>query len=104
LEYKVFYNDELKWMNRAHTAEVAIDSLVLATRDFNNISVDLIYGLPFSTNEKWKHNVDRAISFGIPHLSCYALTVEPKTPLHKLIQLKKPKMLTAITSPNNSCC
>ena len=84
-----FYNDELQWMNRAHTAEVAIDSLVLATRDFNNISVDLIYGLPFSNNEKWKHNVDRAISFGIPHLSCYALTVEPKTPLHKLIQLKK---------------
>ena len=90
-----FYDDELRWMNRAHTAEAAIDSLSLATRDFNNISVDLIYGLPVSTNEKWKQNVERAISFGISHLSCYALTVEPKTPLYKLIQLKKAEDVSA---------
>jgi len=90
-----FHNDELRWMNRAHTAEQAIDSLILATTDFNNISIDLIYGLPVSNNEKWKRNVERAITFGIPHLSCYALTVEQKTPLHKLIQLKKAEDVNA---------
>jgi len=90
-----FYNDELRWMNRAHTAELAIDSLFLATRDFNNISIDLIYGLPVSDNDKWKQNVEKAIAFGIPHLSCYALTVEPKTPLHKLIQRKKVENINA---------
>ncbi len=84
-----FYDDELLWMNRAHTAKMAMDSLVLATRDFNNISLDLIYGLPVSNNDKWKQNVDKVIALGIPHLSCYALTVEPKTPLQKLIHLKK---------------
>ncbi len=84
-----FFDDELRWMNRAHTAEMAKDSLALATRDFNNISIDLIYGLPVSNNDKWKQNVEKAIAFGIPHLSCYALTVEPKTPLQKLIHLKK---------------
>jgi len=56
---------------------------------FDNITVDLIYGTPGLTNEKWKENVERIISMGIPHLSCYALTVEPKTPLDKMIRQHK---------------
>jgi oxygen-independent coproporphyrinogen-3 oxidase len=63
--------------------------LGLARKYFDNITIDLIYGYPLLTNEKWKQNVDRAIGMNIPHLSCYALTVEPKTPLDKLIRQKK---------------
>ena len=80
-----FFDDDLQWMNRAHNANQAAGSLQLAVRHFDNITMDLIYGTPGLTNEKWKHNVETAISLGIPHLSCYALTVEPKTPLQKMI-------------------
>ena len=86
-----FFEEDLKWMNRAHNAGQAILSLHLAIKYFDNITIDLIYGLPDLTNKKWKHNVDTAISLGIPHLSCYALTVEPKTPLDKMIKLNKSK-------------
>jgi oxygen-independent coproporphyrinogen-3 oxidase len=56
---------------------------------FNNLSVDLIYGTPTLTDANWKHNVEKVIELGIPHLSCYALTVEPKTALEKMIAQKK---------------
>jgi oxygen-independent coproporphyrinogen-3 oxidase len=81
-----FFEEDLKWMNRAHTAEQANQSLQLAIKSFENISVDLIYGTPLLSNEKWKQNVDRVVPYNIPHLSCYALTVEPKTPLYKMIR------------------
>jgi len=81
-----FFDEDLRWMNRAHTANEARESVELAIKYFDNITIDLIYGMPLLTNEKWKSNVDRSIAFGIPHLSCYALTVEPKTPLDKLIR------------------
>ena len=84
-----FFEEDLKWMNRAHTAEQALDSLQAAVKHFNNITVDLIYGTPLLTNEKWKKNIDRVITEGIVHLSCYALTVEPKTALYKLIKEQK---------------
>lgn len=84
-----FFEEELKWMNRAHTARQAMDNLQLAIKEFNNITIDLIYGSPLLTDEMWKQNVDYAVEAGIPHLSCYALTVEEKTPLHKLINHKK---------------
>ncbi|HKO81235.1 MAG TPA: radical SAM family heme chaperone HemW [Chitinophagaceae bacterium] len=84
-----FFEDDLQWMNRAHNASQAIDSLQLAIRSFKNITIDLIYGTPGLSNEKWKQNVEKAILLGIPHLSCYALTVEPKTPLDKLIRQHK---------------
>lgn len=84
-----FFDEDLKWMNRAHNASQAVNSLQSAVRHFNNITIDLIYGTPGLTNEKWKQNVHRAIDLGIPHLSCYALTVEPKTPLQKMIQQHK---------------
>lgn len=84
-----FYEEDLQWMNRAHNAKQAIDNLQLAIKQFDNKTIDLIYGHPLLTNEKWKQNVDKVISLNIPHISCYALTVEPKTPLHKLILEKK---------------
>ncbi len=85
-----FFEEDLKWMNRAHNAEQASRSIELAQQNgFANISVDLIYGTPLLSNEKWKQNVDTAINYHIPHLSCYALTVEPKTPLQKMIALHK---------------
>ncbi|MBL7739255.1 MAG: radical SAM family heme chaperone HemW [Chitinophagaceae bacterium] len=84
-----FFEEDLRWMNRAHTAEQALGNLQLARNYFENITIDLIYGTPGLTTEKWKQNVDTAIAMNIPHLSCYALTVEPKTPLQKLIRLGK---------------
>jgi oxygen-independent coproporphyrinogen-3 oxidase len=61
-------------------------SLEIATQYFDNISIDLIYGVPGMSNEKWLQNIEAALSFTIPHISSYALTVEPKTALHTFIQ------------------
>ncbi|MEJ7684288.1 MAG: hypothetical protein WKG06_41845 [Segetibacter sp.] len=55
---------------------------------FNNLTIDLIYGTPTLSDENWEKNVKTAIALQIPHLSCYALTVEPKTALEKLIKQK----------------
>jgi len=84
-----FFEEDLQWMNRAHNAEQAILSLQLAIEQFSNITIDLIYGTPTLTDEKWKQNFEKAATLNIPHLSCYALTVEPKTALDKMIQQKK---------------
>lgn len=84
-----FFEDDLQMMNRAHNADEARKSLAKATQYFDNISIDLIYGIPGMDSEKWKHNIETALSYGIPHISSYALTVEPKTALKKLIQTGK---------------
>lgn len=84
-----FFEEDLQWMNRAHNASQAFDSLQSAIKQFENITIDLIYGHPLLTDDKWKQNVDRVVQLGIPHISCYALTVEPKTPLDKLIREHK---------------
>jgi oxygen-independent coproporphyrinogen-3 oxidase len=81
-----FFEDDLKLMNRAHNAVEAKKCLEEATKHFNNISLDLIYGIPGMSNEKWIQNIETALSFGIPHISSYALTVERKTALHSFIQ------------------
>ncbi|MDY0083861.1 MAG: radical SAM family heme chaperone HemW [Ignavibacteriaceae bacterium] len=81
-----FFEDDLKMMNRAHNAEEAKKCLEIATQYFDNISIDLIYGVPEMSNEKWLQNIETALSFGVPHISSYALTVEPKTALHSFIQ------------------
>lgn len=81
-----FFEDDLKLMNRAHNSAEAIKCLEIATRYFDNISIDLIYGVPGMSNEKWVQNVETALSFNVPHISSYALTVEPKTALHTFIQ------------------
>jgi oxygen-independent coproporphyrinogen-3 oxidase len=84
-----FFEDDLKMMNRAHNSQEAKVCLQLATKHFDNISVDLIYGIPEMTNEKWKQNIQTALDFGIPHIASYALTVEPKTALQKFIAIGK---------------
>jgi len=84
-----FFEEDLKLMNRAHNSAEAKKCLEEATKYFDNISLDLIYGIPGMSNEKWKQNIETALSFGIPHISSYALTVEPKTALNKLIQTGK---------------
>jgi oxygen-independent coproporphyrinogen III oxidase len=84
-----FFEDDLLMMNRAHNSTEAKKSLEIATQYFDNISVDLIYGIPNMSNQKWKQNIETALSFGIKHISSYALTVEPKTALKKLIETGK---------------
>ena len=81
-----FFEEDLKFMNRAHNAEEALQSIALAKAHFSNISIDLIYGIPKMTNERWLANVEKALQLAIPHLSCYALTVEPKTALENFIK------------------
>ncbi|QSB27012.1 radical SAM family heme chaperone HemW [Flavobacterium sp. CLA17] len=84
-----FYEEDLKMMNRAHNSAEAINCLTEATKYFDNISLDLIYGIPGMSDEMWRQNIETALSFGIPHISSYALTVEPKTALRKLIDTGK---------------
>jgi len=85
-----FFEEDLVWMNRAHNAQQAINSINYSLNNgFENITIDLIYGTPTLTNENWKKNLEKAVNLKIPHLSCYALTVESKTFLDKLIKQKK---------------
>ncbi|MBB5267202.1 oxygen-independent coproporphyrinogen-3 oxidase [Algibacter amylolyticus] len=81
-----FYESDLKLMNRAHNAKEALKCLEEATKHFDNISVDLIYGIPGLTNAAWIKNIETALAFNVPHISCYALTVEPKTALETFIK------------------
>lgn len=85
-----FFENDLKFMNRAHTVSEA-DSSVKRVQDagFENITIDLIYGIPKMNADKWKENLHKAFDLKVPHLSCYALTVEEKTALHHLIKTKK---------------
>ena len=84
-----FFEDDLQMMNRAHNSAESKQSLTTATQYFANISIDLIYGIPGMSNDKWRENIEIALSFGIPHISSYALTVEPRTALSKLIATGK---------------
>lgn len=85
-----FFNDDLKMMNRAHNASEAEDS-IKRSQDFGfeNISIDLIYGSPTSDFAIWKENLNMAITLDVPHISAYALTVEPKTALNQWIKQNK---------------
>ncbi|MEE3037410.1 MAG: radical SAM family heme chaperone HemW [Bacteroidota bacterium] len=82
-----FHNKDLRYMNRAHDASQA-ESCIKAIQNagWDNISIDLIYGLPTLPNDKWLENLVQVVELGIPHLSAYALTVEDKTPLHYAIK------------------
>lgn len=85
-----FIDRDLKWMNRAHNAAQALNCIRFAREaGFNNFSIDLIFGTPGLTDEEWKKNVRTVIDLNIPHISSYALTVESKTALQKMIELKK---------------
>lgn len=85
-----FHNEDLLFMNRSHNAEQAIASVKNAqAAGFKNISIDLIYGLPNQEPLQWNKNLEIAFSLGVDHLSCYALTVEPRTTLADMIRKKK---------------
>ncbi|OAD90767.1 coproporphyrinogen III oxidase [Aequorivita soesokkakensis] len=81
-----FFEEDLKLMNRAHNASEALECIKEAKKYFENISIDLIYGIPGMSDERWKKNLEIALKLDVPHLSCYALTVEPKTALKKFIE------------------
>lgn len=85
-----FYNEDLIWMNRAHNATEA-DTCIKRSQDagFENLSIDLIYGYPLLTDEKWHSNINKAIDLQVPHLSAYSLTVEPRTALAAAIKKGK---------------
>lgn len=80
-----FYDEDLQLMNRAHNSEQVNLLLSVASDFFDNITIDLIYGMPNMSGERWEKNLRKALAFNIPHISAYALTVEPKTALHKFI-------------------
>ena len=85
-----FAERDLRWMNRAHNSNQALSSIVMARQaGFDNFSVDLIFGTPGLSDEEWKSNLQKVIELNVPHISSYALTVEPKTPLQKMINLNK---------------
>lgn len=86
-----FFEEDLKLMNRAHNAEEALNSIKLARSKFDNISVDLIYGIPGMSNERWQKNIQILLDLDIPHISSYALTVELNTALQKFIEKGKIK-------------
>ncbi len=81
-----FFERDLKLMHRAHNAEEAQRCLKEASAHFENMSVDLIYGIPGLSDNEWRENIQTALAFNVPHISCYALTVEPKTALETFIR------------------
>lgn len=81
-----FFEEDLQFMNRAHSAKEAFQCIERTKKHFDNYSIDLIYGIPEMTEERWIENLRKALAFDVPHISCYALTVEPKTALKKFIE------------------
>ena len=97
-----FENKDLIFMNRSHNAAEAINSIQLAKEcGFDNISIDLIYGVPNQTESIWKKNLQQMFDLQIDHFSAYALTVEPNTKLNYLIKKKKIKPLSESKSENH---
>lgn len=85
-----FSEEDLRFFNRAHSADEAARCLDLALEaGFDDLSVDLIYGSPTTTDAQWERNLDEVFRRRIPHLSCYALTVEPQTALDHFVRKGK---------------
>ena len=80
-------------MNRAHNVRQAHKSLESVSKFFQNFSIDLIYGMPYSSLTNWKNNLEIALSYNPPHISAYALTVEEKTVLYHKVKVKKIDLL-----------
>jgi oxygen-independent coproporphyrinogen-3 oxidase len=85
-----FFDEDLKWMNRAHLAQEA-ETAIKRAQDYGleNITIDLIYGYPLLSDEKWETNIKKTIEFDIPHISSYGMTVEPQTALASFIHKGK---------------
>ena len=87
-----FREEDLRWMNRAHNRSEALNCVSLAQEEgFDNLSVDLIYGLPNLSTQDWKKNIQHVIDMKVPHVSAYCLTVEEKTSLHQMVKNNKIK-------------
>ncbi|WP_083801717.1 radical SAM family heme chaperone HemW [Pedobacter sp. BAL39] len=85
-----FFEEDLRWMNRAHNVQEA-EECIKRSQDagFENLTIDLIYGYPLLTDQKWLSNINKAIEFQTPHISAYSLTVEPRTALASAIKRGK---------------
>lgn len=85
-----FFDEDLRYMNRAHDANEALTCVKKAQdAGFHNLTIDLIYGTPTMSNAQWEINMDKAFALNVPHISCYCLTVEPKTALAKMVKTQK---------------
>lgn len=85
-----FHSEDLLFMNRGHDAAQAKKCIQTAIESgITNLSADLIFGFPLLTDEKWKHNIDTLLQYPVQHLSCYAMTIEPRTALHAMIAKNK---------------
>ncbi len=88
-----FFDEDLRLLKRIHSGDQAYRAVAGAlAAGFENLSVDLIYGIPSLSHERWEQNLMKVISLGIPHLSCYALTVEPKTELSYRVKKNKAEL------------
>ncbi|MGB4397911.1 MAG: radical SAM family heme chaperone HemW [Daejeonella sp.] len=94
-----FFEEDLKWMNRAHTASEGYSSIKrIQDAGFENITVDLIYGYPLLSGEKWKYNIRELIGLQVPHISSYSMTVEPATALASFINKGVQKPMNEVQS------
>jgi oxygen-independent coproporphyrinogen-3 oxidase len=87
-----FFDHHLEWMNRAHDRKEGLTCIQEAQDlGFDNITIDLIYGIPIMTDEEWEANISQALALNVPHISAYNLTVEDKTVLHHMVAKGKSK-------------
>lgn len=78
---------DLSWMNRAHTIEQGVSSILLAQENgISNLTVDLMYGLPNLSLDRWKQQIQKVIEMGVQHISAYCLTIEERTALYKQVE------------------
>ena len=89
-----FYDDDLKFLTRIHTASEAKQCVLDAyAAGLKNISLDLIFSLPHQSVQRWRSNLEQAIELQPTHISCYSLIVEPETPLFQMVQSKQVTLL-----------
>ena len=94
-----FDDEDLKFLNRRHDAAKAVTTVEsLQKAGFDNISIDLMYGLPGQTKEKWQKNLDIATSLNVPHVSSYHLIYEESTAMYKLLKQGKISQVDEDTS------
>jgi len=92
-----FYPRDLAFLNRSHSAETALRCIEMASEaGFNDITIDLIYGIPGLSDQAWEENLRLAARLNINHLSCYSLTLEKNTPYFQMVKKKR------LTAPDES--
>ena len=85
-----FVDEELRWLNRRHTAVEAMEAVKRAKRaGFENITIDLMFALPVQTLESLRYSIDRALELGVQHISAYSLMFEPDSKITKLMELNR---------------